>query len=131
LIFLKYISDAFAHRYRELVAEADSGADPEERDEYTAEGVFWVPQDARWPALQAAAKQTDIGTRIDAAMDAIERDNPRLKSVLPKGYARATLDQRRLGELVDLIGGIGLGSPEQQSKDTLGRVYEYFLSQFA
>ncbi|MBU2755209.1 SAM-dependent DNA methyltransferase [Acidithiobacillus sp. CV18-2] len=131
LIFLKYISDAFAHRYRELVAEADSGADPEERDEYTAEGVFWVPQDARWPALQAAAKQPDIGKRIDAAMDAIERDNPRLKGVLPKGYARASLDQRRLGELVDLIGGIGLGSPEQQSKDMLGRVYEYFLSQFA
>jgi type I restriction enzyme M protein len=130
LIFLKYISDRFAHRHAEILSEGD-GADPEDRDEYTAEGVFWVPASARWPVVQAAAKQTDIGRRIDDAMTEIEKENPKLKGILPKGYARPTLDQRRLGELVDLIGTIGLGTPEHQARDTLGRVYEYFLGRFA
>lgn len=127
LIFLKYISDRFTVR-RDQILQEDVGADPEDRDEYTAEGVFWVPASARWNEVQAAAKQTDIGKRIDDAMTEIERENPKLKGVLPKGYARPTLDQRRLGELVDLIGTIGL---HDTSKDTLGRVYEYFLSRFA
>ena len=135
LIFLKYISDRFAQRQEEILAEGSlaggNGADPEDRDEYTAEGVFWVPASARWPVVQAAAKQTDIGKRIDDAMTEIERENPHLKNILPKGYARPTLDQRRLGELVDLIGTIGLGTAEHQARDTLGRVYEYFLGMFA
>ena len=130
LIFLKYISDRFAQRHAEITAEVN-GADPEDRDEYTAEGVFWVPASARWHVVQAAAKQTDIGKRIDEAMTDIERENPHLKNILPKGYARPTLDQRRLGELVDLIGTIGLGTAEHQARDTLGRVYEYFLGMFA
>lgn len=88
------------------MSTGDDGADPEDRDEYTAEGVFWVPPSARWEMVQAAAKQADIGKRIDNAMTEIERENPKPKGVLPKGYARPTLDQRRLGELVDLIGGI-------------------------
>lgn len=127
LIFLKYISDRFTVR-RDQILQEDVGADPEDRDEYTAEGVFWVPASSRWEVIQAAAKQADIGKRIDDAMTEIERENPKLKGVLPKGYARPTLDQRRLGELVDLIGTIGL---HDTSKDTLGRVYEYFLSRFA
>ncbi|MBU2802672.1 SAM-dependent DNA methyltransferase [Acidithiobacillus caldus] len=135
LIFLKYISDRFAQRHAEILSEGGlaggNGADPEDRDEYTAEGVFWVPASARWPVVQAAAKQTDIGKRIDDAMTEIERENPKLKGILPKGYARPTLDQRRLGELVDLIGTIGLGTAEHQARDTLGRVYEYFLGRFA
>ena len=130
LIFLKYISDRFAQRHAEILAEGP-GPDPEDRDEYTAEGVFWVPASARWSEVQAAAKQTDIGKRIDDAMTEIERENPKLKGILPKGYARPTLDQRRLGELVDLIGTIGLGTAEHQARDTLGRVYEYFLGMFA
>jgi type I restriction enzyme M protein len=135
LIFLKYISDRFAQRHAEILAEGDlaggNGADPEDRDEYTAEGVFWVPASVRWPVIQAAAKQTDIGKRIDDAMTEIEKENPKLKGILPKGYARPTLDQRRLGELVDLIGTIGLGTAEHQARDTLGRVYEYFLGRVA
>ena len=130
LIFLKYISDRFAQRHAEILNDGQ-GADPEDRDEYTAEGVFWVPASARWHAVQAAAKQTDIGKRIDDAMTEIEKENPKLKGILPKGYARPTLDQRRLGELVDLIGTIGLGTAEHQARDTLGRVYEYFLGMFA
>ena len=130
LIFLKYISDRFAQRHAEIL-NAGQGADPEDRDEYAAEGVFWVPASARWAVVQAAAKQTDIGKRIDEAMTEIERENPKLKGILPKGYARPTLDQRRLGELVDLIGTIGLGTAEHQARDTLGRVYEYFLGMFA
>ncbi|EGQ64263.1 type I restriction-modification system, M subunit, partial [Acidithiobacillus sp. GGI-221] len=135
LIFLKFISDRFAQRHAEILSDSSlaggNGADPEDRDEYTAEGVFWVPASARWPVVQAAAKQTDIGKRIDDAMTEIERENPHLKNILPKGYARPTLDQRRLGELVDLIGTIGLGTAEHQARDTLGRVYEYFLGMFA
>src|SRR3990172_2518699 len=129
LIFLKYISDAFKEHYDKL--KSDPHANPEDRDEYTAENIFWVPQDARWEKLQAEAKQTTIGKTIDDAMVVIEKENPVLKGVLPKDYNRQDLDKRRLGELIDLIGTIGLGDAENRSKDILGRVYEYFLSQFA
>jgi type I restriction enzyme M protein len=133
LIFLKYISDSFEEMHAKLVAgEGDyEGANPEEPDEYLAENVFWVPKEARWPHLQANAKQPTIGKLVDDAMVAIERDNKRLKGVLPKDYARPALDKHRLGELIDLIGTIGLGDKENRSKDVLGRVYEYFLTQFA
>lgn len=144
LVFLKYISDAFEQRHTYLESAT---ADPENeyfipdpsrrhivsesRDEYTSEAVFWVPEEARWPFLQAKAKQPEIGVLIDAAMDAIERDNPSLKGVLPKTYARADIDKRLLGELVDLIGSIGFTRVDHGSDDVLGRVYEYFLGQFA
>jgi type I restriction enzyme M protein len=129
LIFLKYISDAFQERYAAL--KADKLADPEDRDEYTMENVFWVPKEARWGHIQGKAKQTGIGKIIDDAMVAIEKENPFLKGVLPKDYARPALDKQQLGELIDLIGTIGLGDKDSQSKDVLGRVYEYFLGQFA
>ncbi len=131
LIFLKYISDAFDEMHQRLLAEVDQGADPEDADEYRAENAFWVPKAARWSHLQGKAKQPTIGKIVDDAMVAIERDNPRLKGVLPKQYARPALDKQRLGELIDLIGTIGLGDSENRSKDLLGRVYEYFLGQFA
>lgn len=131
LIFLKYISDSFLSLHKKLTANKDQGADPEDRDEYIAENVFWVPKEARWDYLLANAKQPTIGKLVDDAMDAIERDNPSLKGVLPKNYARPGLNKERLGELIDLIGTIGLGSDEQKSKDILGGVYEYFLGQFA
>ena len=131
LIFLKYISDAFEERHAALLAEQAQGADPEDPDEYRAGNVFWVPLEARWTFLQASAKQPEIGKHIDNAMTAIERDNPTLKGVLPKEFARPALDKQRLGELIDLIGTIGLGDKANRSKDILGRVYEYFLSQFA
>jgi type I restriction enzyme M protein len=129
LVFLKYISDAFQERYEAL--KADKHADPEDRDEYTAENVFWVPKPARWDKLQAAAKQPTIGKLLDDAMVAIEKENPSLKGVLAKDYARPSLDKHRLGELIDLIGTIGLGDRESRSQDILGRVYEYFLGKFA
>ncbi len=175
LIFLKYISDAFEEKHAQLLAEA--GADPEDPDEYKAENVFWVPPGARWTYLQNSAKQPEIGKIVDDAMVAIERDNPRLKGVLPKEYARPALDKHRLGELIDLIGTISFIAPVasavsaekekesstpanlamaaetpsqpycsqksagdsglysaaalHKSKDILGRVYEYFLGQFA
>ncbi len=129
LIFLKYISDSFEEVHAQLVKEKD--ANPEDRDEYLAQNVFWVPKEARWSFLQAKAKQPEIGKYIDDGMVAIERDNPHLKNILPKDYARPTLDKQRLGELIDLISSIGLGSKEQKAQDILGRVYEYFLSQFA
>ena len=133
LIFLKYISDSFEELHSKMVAGKCQyeGSDPEDADEYRAEGVFWVPKSARWSALQAAARQPDIGKRIDDAMVAIEKDNPRVKGVLPKDYARPGLDKQRLGELIDLIATIGLGDKENRAKDILGRVYEYFLTQFA
>ncbi len=133
LIFLKYISDAFEEMHAQLVAGQGEykGADPEDPDEYRAASVFWVPPSARWSALQSAARRPDIGKRIDDAMVAIEKDNPRLKGVLPKDFARPGLDKQRLGELIDLIATIGLGDKENRSKDILGRVYEYFLTQFA
>ncbi len=129
LIFLKYISDAFQERYEALKKEPH--ADPEDRDEYKAENIFWVPKAARWPHLQGNAKQPTIGKLIDDAMVAIEKENPSLKGVLPKDYARPSLDKHRLGELFDLIGTIGLGDAQNRSHDILGRVYEYFLGQFA
>lgn len=129
LIFLKYISDAFLEVHEGL--EADEYADPEDKDEYIALNVFWVPTEARWDYLQNRAKHPDIGKLIDDAMDAIEKDNPNLKGVLPKDYAREALDKKSLGGIIDLIGTIGLGDKESKSKDILGRVYEYFLGQFA
>lgn len=133
LIFLKYISDSFEEHHARLTAgEGDyAGANPEDPDEYSAENIFWVPPAARWSYLQSSAKQPTIGKIVDDAMVAIERDNPRLKGVLPKDYARPALDKHRLGELIDLIGTIGLGDRENRAKDILGRVYEYFLTQFA
>ena len=131
LIFLKYISDAFEAKYAALEAERDEGADPEDPDEYRAVNIFWVPPEARWQHLKDNARQPTIGQMVDAAMEAIERDNPSLKGVLPKDYARPGLDQERLGQLIDLVSGIGLGSPSDRTKDVLGRVYEYFLAQFA
>ena len=131
LIFLKYVSDAFEEKHAKLLLETKQYADPEEKDEYLAENIFWVPKEGRWTYLQANAKQPGIGKLVDDAMDAIERENPSLKSVLPKQYARPALDKQRLGELIDLIGTIGLGDKDSRSKDVLGRVYEYFLSQFA
>jgi type I restriction enzyme M protein len=131
LIFLKYISDAFEEKRAALIGQKSEGADPEDPDEYRADNIFWVPKEARWVHLQGKAKQPTIGKLIDDAMVAIERDNPSLKGTLPKDFARPALDKQRLGEIIDLIGTIGLGSAEHRSKDILGRVYEYFLSQFA
>ena len=131
LIFLKYISDVFKEVYNELKNDPEKLSEPEDIDEYKSRNVFWVPSKARWDYLQKNAKQPIIGKFVDDAMDAIERDNPSLKGVLPKNYAREALDKQRLGELIDLIGTIGLGDSESKSKDILGRVYEYFLGQFA
>ena len=131
LIFLKYISDAFEEHRIKLEADRSEGADPEDPDEYRAVNIFWVPKEARWSHLKANARQPTIGKLVDDAMLAIERDNPSLKGVLPKDYAHPRLDKQRLGQLIDLIGDIGLGDKANRSKDILGRVYEYFLSQFA
>ncbi len=131
LIFLKYISDAFEEKHAKLQAEASQGADPEDPDEYRAFNIFWVPAEARWSSLKAHAKQPTIGQLVDDAMSGVERDNPSLKGVLPKDYARPALDKQRLGQLIDLISNIRIGDEESRSKDVLGRVYEYFLSQFA
>ncbi|HUN10238.1 MAG TPA: class I SAM-dependent DNA methyltransferase [Aggregatilineales bacterium] len=129
LIFLKYISDTFQELYQRL--SADPLADPEDRDEYLAENAFFVPEEARWERLQQSARSADIGILIDRAMAAIESDNPLLKGVLPQDYGRADLDKRRLGELIDLISTVTVGDAESRSQDILGRVYEYFLGQFA
>ena len=129
LIFLKYISDAFEAKHNELLAEDAQAA--EDKDEYLAVNVFWVPKEARWPHLQANAKLPTIGTLIDDAMRAIEKDNDSLKGVLPKDYARPALNKVMLGELIDLISGITLNEEGHASRDILGRVYEYFLGQFA
>lgn len=129
LIFLKYISDAFEARHKALLAEDAKAA--EDKDEYLADNVFWVPKEARWTHLQANAKLPTIGTLIDDAMRAIEKDNESLKGVLPKDYARPALNKIMLGELIDLISGIALNEDGNRSKDILGRVYEYFLGQFA
>ncbi len=127
LIFLKYISDKFQVLYEKLSDEEN--ADPEDPDEYKAENAFWVPEKSRWDYIQSRAKLPEIGKIIDEAMDSIEKENPSLRGVLPKNYNRPTLDKRRLGELVDLIGSISLH--EEKDFDVLGRVYEYFLGQFA
>lgn len=133
LIFLKYISDAFDEHYEHLKSiESETGADPEDKDEYTADKIFYVPPSARWKWLQGRAKLPTIGKDIDDAMDAIEKDNPSLKGVLPKDYARPALDKQRLGELIDLIGSITLSkNGSGKGKDVLGFVFEYFLGQFA
>jgi type I restriction enzyme M protein len=131
LIFLKYISDAFEAKHAELEAQRADGADPEDADEYRAASIFWVPKEARWDHLKANAPQPKIGTYVDDAMSAIERDNPSLKGVLPKDYARPGLDKQRLGQLINLVSDIGLGSPADRARDVLGRVYEYFLAMFA
>src|SRR3989454_1569364 len=131
LLFLKYISDAFEEQHDKLLAEKRHGADPEDPDEYRAHNIFWVPPEARWLHLKAQAKQPTIGQLVDDAMTGIERDNPSLKGVLPKDYARQGLDKARLGQLIDLVSNIKVGDAESRSKDVLGRVYEYFLSQFA
>ena len=130
LIFLKYISDAFEERHAAVLAEWGAEA-AEDRDEYIAENIFWVPPEARWANLKAQARQPAIGQLVDVAMAGIERDNPALKDVLPKDYARPALDKQRLGQLIDLISNIKVGDKEARSKDVLGRVYEYFLSEFA
>ena len=131
LIFLKYISDAFEERHACLEEEQTQGADPEDPDEYRADNIFWVPPEARWMHLKGQARQPTIGQIVDDAMDGIERDNPVLKDVLPKNYARPALDKQRLGQLIDMISNITVGDEDARSKDVLGRVYEYFLSQFA
>ena len=133
LIFLKYISDTFEAHYNLLVeGEGEfAGADPEDRDEYTAYNVFFVPENARWSFLLNQAKQPTIGKLVDDAMEAIENDNPQLKGVLPKVYARQNLDPTSLGELIDLIGNIALGDAKSRSADVLGHVFEYFLGEFA
>lgn len=131
LIFLKYISDAFEAKHAELEGQRAEGADPEDPDEYRAARIFWVPKEARWAHLKKNAPQATIGKLVDDAMAAIERDNPSLKGVLPKDFARPGLNKERLGQLVNLVSDIALGAPADRARDTLGRVYEYFLSMFA
>ena len=130
LIFLKYISDAFDERHAIVLAEWGEEA-AEDRDEYTAESIFWVPPEARWRHLKAQAKQPNIGQLVDDAMVGVERDNPALTDVLPKDYARPALDKQRLGQLIDMVTNISVGDKDARSEDVLGRVYEYFLSRFA
>lgn len=140
LVFLKYISDRFEERRSTLADElrADGIKEDrlasflEDRDEYTSQNVFWVPEDARWEYVQSRAKLPTVGQDIDSAMDLIEKENPSVRGVLPRNYGRDGLDKRRLGELVDLIGSIGFTSTDDHgADDVLGRVYEYFLGQFA
>jgi len=132
LIFLKYISDAFEEKYADLKARAETDfTDPEDPDEYLADNIFWVPAKARWSNIKTSAKKPEIGRIIDEAMEALEKVNDTLAGVLTKDYSRESLDKRRLGELIDLISTIGLGDKESQTKDVLGRVYEYFLGKFA
>ncbi|MGX9706828.1 class I SAM-dependent DNA methyltransferase [Laceyella tengchongensis] len=128
LLFLKYISDAFEEEYERL--SNDEWADPEDPDEYLANNIFWVPQEARWSYIKANAKKPEIGQIIDNAMVAIERDNNSLKGVLPKDYARPELDKTKLGEIIDLF-SFKVGDKDSQAHDVLGRVYEYFLNNFA
>jgi len=131
LIFLRYISDVFEELYLKLKAGEGEyeGADPEDKDEYKAENVFFVPEIARWSFLQSKAKLPTIGKEIDNAMDAIEKDNPSLKDVLPKVFARGNLDPTNLGGLIDLMGNIALGDAKSRSADVLGHVFEYFITE--
>ncbi len=133
LIFLKYISDSFEALHAKLKEGKGKyeGADPEDKDEYKAENVFWVPQNARWSYLHSRSKLPTIGKDLDEAMEKIEKDNPTLKGILPKVYAKPNLDKASLGGLIDLIGNIALGTEAAKSKDILGKVYEYFLGEFA
>ena len=128
LIFLKYISDRFEHKYEELKAEGEGFE--EDIDEYTSEGIFFVPQGARWKDIAAAAHTPEIGVAIDNAMRSIEKNNKRLKDILPKNFARPELDKRRLGDVVDLFTNIKMHEHGDE-KDILGRTYEYCLSKFA
>jgi len=129
LVFLKYISDAFGTVFDKL--QADQYADEEDAEEYLAERTFWVPKGARWGYLQANAKLPTIGKLVDDAMLAIEKSNTSLKGVLPTNFAREALNKSMLGELIDLIGTVGMNEESDKSKDILGRVYEYFLGGFA
>ncbi len=131
LIFLKYISDAHEELYQKLLEQKSEGADPEDKNEYIAEKVFYVPPSARFKWIQGRAALPTIGKDVDDAMDAIEKDNPSLKGVLPKVYAQEKLDKATVGGLINLIGTAVLGTKEAQSKDILGKVYEYFLGEFA
>ena len=128
LIFLKYISDRFEVKYQELVDEGEGFE--EDKDEYTAENIFFVPENARWDVIAEAAHTAEIGNVIDEAMRSIEKENKRLKDILPKNFARPELDKRRLGEVVDLFTNIKM-TEHGDSKDILGRTYEYCLSKFA
>jgi type I restriction enzyme M protein len=131
LVFLKYISDSFEELYQKLLDQKSDGANPEDKDEYSANNVFFVPMEARWSYLYSRAKLPSIGEDLDKAMEAIEKQNPTLKGILPKVFARPNLDKASLGGLIDLIGDISLGDAAAKSKDLLGRVYEYFLGEFA
>ncbi len=133
LMFLKYISDSFEEMYAKLqTGEGEyAGADPEDKDEYKGENIFFVPQQARWSYLLTSARQSDIGILVDEAMDIIEKENPMLKGVLPKVYARQNLDPASLGGLIDLMSNIALGDAKSRSRDVLGHVFEYFLGEFA
>ncbi len=131
LIFLKYISDAFEELFEQLKSETQTGADPEDKDEYLSENVFFVPPIARWSYLKSRAKLPEIGRDIDNAMDAIEQDNPSLKGVLPKVFARGNLDPVNLGKLIDEFSNINMGQAKARSQDVLGHVFEYFLGEFA
>lgn len=131
LIFLKYISVSFEELYQKLMGEVAEGADPEDREEYKAENVFFVPADARWTHIVSKAKDPQIGKYVDAAMDTIEKENSSLKGVLPKVFARQNLDPASLGELIDLIGNSTISSANTKSADVLGHVFEYFLGEFA
>ena len=129
LIFLKYVSDTFMEKYKELLEEDEEFA--EDMDAYLAEGVFWVPEIARWDYIAKHSKQVEIGQIVDSALDAIEKENDSLRGVLPKNYSRPELDKRILGEIIDLFTNINVGGKEGKEKDILGRVYEYFLGKFA
>ena len=129
LIFLKYVSDSFTEKYKKL--KAGGYGDEEDRDEYLADNIFWVPKKARWEEIKAHATSPDIGQVIDTAMEIIEKENDSLKGVLTKNYSRQELDKTRLGELVTLFTNIDVGTSAAQEKDVLGRVYEYFLGKFA
>ena len=129
LVFLKYISESFDDLYQKL--EADEWSDPEDRDEYIAENVFFVPELARWQHIHESAKLPSIGEVIDKAMEAVEKENAELKNVLPVVYGKANLDKASLGQLIDLISNTELQAESENSKDLFGRVYEYFLGEFA
>ena len=129
LIFVKYVSDTFKEKWEELMEEDPDFA--EDRDEYLSEGIFWVPENARWDYIAERSKQPEIGQIVDEALDAIEKENDSLRGVLPKNYARPELDKRILGEIIDLFTNMNVGGSEAREKDVLGRVYEYFLGKFA
>lgn len=135
LIFLKYVSDAFEERHAQLTEErkTDKGVDPEDPDEYTSKNIFYIPASARWPHLQANAKNPEIGKIVDEAMKAVEESDRtgQLRGVLPREYSRPALDKARLGQVIDLLSNVGVGGTEHRSKDTLGQVYMYFIGRFA